>query len=192
MAPTIISKSTIYRPAGSKTQSAVVRRVSPRTGNSRGPRETVALAGEIGEPVPRQTFEPVNLSVLQAQPSSAREHSTMAPPPAPPETAAPEMPEIPSVLPTTPVTLGLSRKSVQPLSAPEQPALEAVPATVPPPVAPVADASVKLDADFSNTKSTPRRLRHNPRLPSIPRRLKKPADSPGSSFRTSRSTARTR
>lgn len=110
----------------------------------------------------RGEFTPVNLSAPAPRPAPApageRPSREL-----PGDSGAPEMPDIPSVLPRTPVTLGTARKAAAPASVPEparpvpasappaapEPEL-AAPAPPPPSESPrrEEDASIKLDADF--------------------------------------------
>lgn len=107
-----------------------------------------------------QAFEPVSLSVLQAQPAQSHERIPQKTVSEPVVEERPAMPEIPSILPTTPVTLGTTRKAEQPFS--RSSAAAAPPATPEgKPVAPVksasqpGDASVKLDAGFFEQEEYP-------------------------------------
>ena len=145
------------------------------------PREAVAPGA--AEEAPQQGFEPVNLSALQAQPTFPRERTPKEPPPAPARTAEPTMPEIPSVLPTTPVTLGTTRKAAMPVSQPpaqKELLAAAPPVSAPPAAAPPSkstprfdDASVKLDADFFEHEEYPAPSKAKPKVTADPAEIEK-------------------
>lgn len=126
---------------------------------------TAAAAADAPEvPVSQPVFEPINLSALQAQPVFGRERKQEAPEPAPVAGDEPSLPDIPSILPITPVTLGTTRRSSGPVShqpPASPPASKEISAAEPrmavpaPAVAKPApgifgldDASVKLDEGF--------------------------------------------
>ncbi len=157
----------------------------PVPDSQRSSQETPTPETEEQKTAPPPAVEPVNLSVLQAQPVFGRGRAA-EPEPGPVDSEVSpdrEMPDIPSVLPTTPVTLGIARGSTAPKAAAP---VSVTPPNVPPASLPVAreesiqppamqveDASIKLDADFFEHEEYPTPEQAKPKVAADPEAIEK-------------------